>query len=95
MRWERALAEQMDKGSWEPIPEPMIALADIGKTVLSKEKAEQLMQEFKASEVTKKASTKTDHLRWAKWIIERDKQRDKTLTSLQVRIAKEALGVDA
>lgn len=94
-RWERALAEQMDKGEWELIPEPMLALADIGKTVLSKEKAEKLMREFKASDVVKKASDKTDHLRWAKNILRREKEKDKTLSVLQIRFARDALGAKA
>lgn len=35
-----------------------------------------------------------DHLAWAKRIVWREERRDPTLSSLQVRFAKEALGIE-
>ncbi|PUA19601.1 hypothetical protein C7W93_07085 [Glaciimonas sp. PCH181] len=92
-RWERALSEQMDKGEWEAIPQPKLALSDIGKTMLSREKAGQLMQEYKASDVVKTPRSGVDHLAWAKIITQREKSKDKSLSMIQIRLAKEALGL--
>lgn len=90
-RWEMALDDQMSKGEWEPIPKPMLALPDIGKAQLSKENAAKLIDELGATNATKKATSKTDHLRWAKKIKEREKRGDKHLLSISIRFANEAL----
>lgn len=92
-RWEQALAEQMDRGEWAQIPEPpesRLALPEPGKGRLSREGAAKMMEELGASGILK---PKTDHLRWAKNIMERVKRKDKTLEMIQIRFAKEALGI--
>lgn len=91
VRWEVALAEQMKKTDWDEIPKPMIALAAPGKTELSKEKAAQLMAEYKATDVSKSPADKTDHKLWAKRIMERIKRGDKSVTPIQHTFAVEAL----
>lgn len=90
-RWERALAEQIDRGEWAEIPRPMLA---IGTTAapLSKESAEKLLSQLKAATVTKKSSSPIDHRAWAKRILEREARGDKTLSLIQVKFAKEAMG---
>jgi len=91
VRWERALAEQMDRGEWPPIPQPMIALPEPGKTQLSRAKAAEMIQEIGAGNVVKTYDDQMDHKLWAKRIMERDKAGDKTLSALQVRFARDAL----
>ncbi len=92
MRWERALSAQMDRGEWEPIPQPMIALPEPGKSVLSKEMAGQLLSEYKAGDATKSTTDKIDHRLWAKRILKRLEQKDRTLTAHQIWSAKIAMG---
>ena len=87
-RWEQAFNEQMNKGEWAAIPAPTLALSAPGKGELSREKAGEMLAEIGAAGVLK---SKTDHKLWAKKIIERDKQGDKTLSALQVKFAREAL----
>lgn len=90
-RWNKALAEEMAKGEWAQVPQPMVALPAPGKTELSKEKAAQMLKEIGASEIVKAPDTKTNHKLWAKRIMEREKRGDKTLTMIQKNFAREAL----
>lgn len=87
-RWEKAFADEMGKGDWEPIPAPMVALPAPGKADLSREKAAESLKVLGASEVLK---PKTDHLRWAKKILRREAESDKTLSAYQVREARVAM----
>ncbi len=91
-RWEQTLAEQMDRGEWEPIPQPMVALPAPGKADLSREKAKQMLSQLGASGVL--SATGRDEKRWAKKILQREADGDKTLSPLQVRFAREALAVE-
>lgn len=91
-RWERALAAQMDSGEWEPIPEPMVALPAPGKTELSREKAAQMMQELGAAGVINDGGTKSDPKAWAKKILQRAANGDKTLSAYCLREARIAMG---
>lgn len=90
-RWEQALQEQMEKGEWSAVLEPMIALPAPGKSTLSREHATKMVQELQATDVVKKAADRTDHRLWAKKILERSKQDRHGLSALQIRMAKEAL----
>lgn len=94
-RWEKALSDEMEKGEWAPVPEPLQALPAPGKGEMSREHAARMVTELKASDTVKKAEDKIDHRLWAKRIIEREKRGDKTLSALQVRFAREALGAPA
>lgn len=85
-RWEAALSEEMTKGAWSDIPEPMIALP--APAPASKEVAERYIAE---TQVIKNQDSQVDHKRWAKKIMERHKAGDKTLTHIQISFAKEAL----
>lgn len=94
-RWERALAEQMDRGEWPAIPQPMIALPQPGKGQLSRENAAKMIEEYKAEGVAKAAVDHFDHKLWAKRIIERAKSPKNGITLLQLKFAREAMGVSA
>jgi len=84
-RWEKTLQDEMDKGEWSAIPAPLKALPP---PEISREKAVHVLQELGAAKVL---VPKTDHLRWAKRILERDKKGDKSLSALQSRFAQEAI----
>jgi hypothetical protein len=86
-RWESAFEEEMAKGQWAAIPEPMIALPP-PTNAASREVAERYIAE---TQVIKKQESNVDHKRWAKLIMERHKAGDKTLTHIQISFAKEAL----
>lgn len=95
-RWEQALTEQMARGEWAAIPAPLLALPEPGKTELSREKAAQLVKDYRAEGVVKSADSKTDHKYWARKIKARQKRGDKSLTLIQIKFADEALaGADA
>lgn len=87
VRWESALVEEMRKGHWEQVPEPLPALPAPGKTELSRETAKQMLAELGASGVLKPS---TDQKRWARKIMERHESGDKSLGILQVCLAREA-----
>jgi hypothetical protein len=90
-RWERALDEQMEKGEWAAIPEPMLALPEPGKGQLSRENAAKLVEQYKATEFVKKPEDEEDHKRWAKKIIEQSKKQKHGLGLIQIKFAAEAL----
>jgi len=93
IRWEKALQDEMEKGEWAPVPEPLIALPAPGKSEMSREHATKMVSELKATETIKKASDGIDHLRWARRVLEREKRKDSTLPGISVRFAREALGM--
>lgn len=90
-RWEKALADQMELGTWDAIPAAMLALAAPGKE-WDKKAAGQQLKAIGASALLK---PKTDHKRWAKVILKREAEGDKTLTSYQVREARLAMNEKA
>lgn len=88
-RWEKALADQLAKGEWAAIPAPLPALPAPGKGVLSREKAAQLVSEYKAEEVVKSADG-TNHRAWIGKIFERQKRGDSSLPGISIKLAREA-----
>lgn len=86
-RWERALDEEINKGQWADIPQAQIALP-APATPVSKDIAEKYLSE---TQIIKKQESKTDHKRWAKVILQREKDGDKTLTHIQLSMAKDAM----
>ncbi|HJV73143.1 MAG TPA: hypothetical protein VJ654_02890 [Noviherbaspirillum sp.] len=91
-RWEKTLAEEMAKGEWAAVPEPMLALPEPGKSELSREKATKMMHQLGAADVLK---PKTNHKLWAERIIKKSKQPLHGLSALQISFAKEALSAKA
>jgi hypothetical protein len=95
-RWEKALQDEMDKGQWVPVPEPLVALPEPGKSAMSREHAAKMVEELQASDTIKKADdNRVDHKAWAKRILERAKAANHGLSALQIRFAKEALAAKA
>lgn len=90
-RWEAALFEQMDKGEWAEIPQPMVALPAPGKTKTSREEASQRLRELGATGIVKDAWG-NDPKRWAKKLLEREAAGE-ALLPIQARFAREALEV--
>lgn len=88
-RWERALSEQMDRGEWDEIKMPLVALPDASR--LSREEAAKRLQEVGAASATKDAESRTDHLRWAKIALEDLKHGGKRFPTITYKLAKEAL----
>lgn len=89
-RWEAALAAELEKGNWEPIPAPMIALPS-SKKRLSKEETEKVLQHLKAVSGVK--PSQADPKGWARKILQRHADGDKNLTPVQVEFARQALRV--
>lgn len=86
-RWERALDEEINKGQWSDIPQAQIALPPPA-TPATKDIAEKYLAE---TQIIKKQESKTDHKRWAKIIMQREKDGDKTLTHIQLSMTKDAM----
>lgn len=89
-RWESTLSQEMAKGEWSAIPEPMIALPP-PESKVTKQIAEKYIAD---TQVVKKESSRVDHKQWAKTIMQRHHDGDHLITPLQVRFAKEALSND-
>lgn len=90
-RWSAALAEQMDKGEWPEIPQPMIALPAPGKTKTSREEASQRLRELGATTIVKDHRG-GDMRDWAKRLLEREAAGEQLLP-IQSRFAREALDI--
>lgn len=89
LRWESALAAELAKDEWEPIPAPMIALQGPGKGKLSRESATKMMQKLRETSGVKPGAV--DPKQWARKIMDRHKNGDKTLLPIQIQFAREAL----
>ena len=86
-RWEASLAEELAKERWNEIPDAAIALP------APSQKAEKAVADkyFAETQVIKHETQQVDHKRWAKKIMERYRNGDKTLLHIQIQFAKEAL----
>jgi hypothetical protein len=90
-RWEAALQAELDKGKWEPIPAPALALPAPGKTHLSREEAVRRLSELNASLAVKKTRDGHNPRAWIGKILDRAKRKDTTLPAISLKFAKEAL----
>ena len=86
-RWERALNEEINNGQWADIPQAQIALP-APSVQARKDVADKYLAE---TQIIKKQEFKTDHKLWAKKIMQRHHDGDKTLTHIQLSMAKDAL----
>lgn len=82
-RWGRALADQLAKGHWEPVPDVAPALP--APAPMSREDAEKVMKQLGAGEVTNQS--RRDHKAWARRIMENPKAR----SVIAVAMAERAL----
>lgn len=87
-RWEIELQACMSMPIIDAIPSPMKAIEAPGKSILSREKAGEMLNQIGASGILKQ---KTDHLAWAKKILEKAKLKNHGLSALQINFANEAL----
>jgi hypothetical protein len=85
-RWEASLEQQLAKGTWEPIPKAMKALAAPGRSTTGTEKARQAIKQ--AADQVIHTFANTD---WARKLLARYKAGEK-LTPTQVLFARQALG---
>lgn len=86
-RWEMALQAQIDAGTWKDIPEALIVLP-APVTQATAAIAEKYLAE---TQIIKSQESKTDHKLWAKRILQRVKDGDKTVTHIQKQFATEAI----
>jgi hypothetical protein len=97
-RWAAALKAQLGRTEWAEIPAPRPQLAAPGQTKLSREGAAAMLRELESRGlvtrgVTKKFDDKFDHRRWARRLLERVANGDKSVTKYQADAAGEALGL--
>lgn len=90
-RWEAALQGEIDKGQWVDIPQPALSLPAPSRRDTDRLVAARILAEVKAITPDGKADPK----RWAKRIMQRIADGDKTVTPIQASFAKEALGARA
>lgn len=90
VRWERALADQLAKPELQDIPEMVLSVGvDMKSTeICAKGRAE---IEKQIAVVAKTPESKIDHLRWAKVVIERVGNGDRSVPLHTLKAAKEAL----
>lgn len=77
LRWERALANSMESGEWEPIPQVALALPPPGRAELSRQNAAKMLDELGASGMLK---TRNEDTAWYRKILQRVKDGDKSVS---------------
>ena len=86
-RWEKALGDELAKGSWKDIPIALIALP-----AASLQATKAIADKYLAdTNIIKNQELKSDHKAWAKKILQREKENDKTLTQIQLMMARTAM----
>jgi hypothetical protein len=90
-RWNAILKSQMERGEWADIPPARVLLPTPDVSPAAKENATKMLAELGAQGITKKVTDRTDHKRWAKLILQRLADGDKTLSMLQIQFAKTAM----
>jgi hypothetical protein len=88
-RWEAALFEQLDKGEWPELPQPMVALPAPGKATTSREEASKRLKELGATAKTGVPG----NTGWARVILAREAAGEAFASPIIPRFAREALGV--
>lgn len=94
-RWESALKAEMEKGEWPEIPKPALALSAPARAELSREQSAKRLAELQATTVTKRSDDRVDHLLWAKRLLRRHKEGDKSIPTISLQFAREAMGLRA
>jgi len=92
-RWETAFAEMLAQGQWRPVPAPAPQLPAPGAASLSRDEANRLAAQVRqmTGETATPGSNVKDHKAWARRILDNPKGR----TIAVVRMAQQALGLDA
>lgn len=84
-RWDKALADELAKGDWEPVPAPAPALAEPRRTEMSDEEAKKAMHRLGADGILDQSGR--DHKAWARKTLDNPKGR----TPAVVVMARRAL----
>lgn len=92
-RWACVLKAQMQRGEWEPIPEPRAQLPAPGQAKMSSEAAAQMLSELGAQGLLKQADGEFDHKRWARKLLARVAGGDASISIHQANAAADALRV--
>lgn len=92
-RWEAALAAELAKSQWEPIEAPKLALEGPKTDKFSRGAADKMLQQLKAKAGA--PPNMADDKRWARKILQRQKDGDKTLLPIQIEFARRALRIES
>jgi hypothetical protein len=87
LRWEKSFEDQMNKGEWDEIKKPLVALPPPSKGKTSNHEAAKTLRDIGASEIL--TINKSDTA-WYRKILDRVKKGDKTVTLRQRKVAEEA-----
>lgn len=90
-RWEKALADSLARGEWQPIPAPAVALPAPGRTRLAISEAQARLSELQASGILKREPAPGDRLAWARKIVAREEAGDRTVALHSLKLAQAAL----
>lgn len=85
-RWQRALSDELAKGQWDPIPDPVAALPEPKRTAESDAQAEQVAG--MAARVL--SDEQRDHKAWARKILDNPKGRTPTIVAMARRALDES-----
>ncbi len=88
-RWGKALADELAKGQWAPVPDAYIALPDPGKTEASNAEAKAAMDRLGAADIMNKSGR--DHKAWAKKIMDNPKGRSPAVVAMAKRALEGAV----
>jgi hypothetical protein len=92
-RWAAALKAQMERTEWAEIPPARVLLPTPDISPAAKAHAEKMLADLGAKGITKSTRDTTDHKLWAKRILERLSNGDKTLSMIQIQFAKTAMDI--
>lgn len=93
-KWEQALKGQMERTEWADIPPARIALPPPDTSPRARSHAAKMLRDLNAAGIMKTSMDGIDHRRWAKLIMRRLENKDKSLSMIQIEFAKIALGVE-
>lgn len=92
-KWAAALNAQLGRAEWATIPEPRVRLAAPDVAELSREEADAQLRKLHAAAVIAPKGDGYDHLGWARKVLQREAAGDKNIHMMQIKMAKEALGI--
>jgi hypothetical protein len=92
-RWEKLLAESLERGEWSPVPAAAVALPAPGRTMLSAAVAKERLGDLQASGVLKRAPDPDRRLDWARRILADEAAGKRNVELYSLNLAKEALGL--
>lgn len=92
-RWNALLKGQMERTEWAPIPQARVLLPPPDVSPAAKAHAEKMIADLNAKGIIKAVNDTRDHKLWAKRILERLSNGDKTLSMIQIKFAKMAMDI--